>query len=449
MPKRSTCNQAQEGESDDKEQKILAPGGWKLSLKKSKRSASVTPPREDPLKAMRPTGTLLMKESRKEDKIEDDSLKDTMNLHLDGLVKSDLKELSSDKDGDSIKRSIKAVWARLFKGGTQDSAELEEELESTAKSDKKKKTKQTSLVHVAKAGATPAAAKAKQGAVIAEGTQFNDKQSKPAKKTPGTINMSNLFTSVIRIKIKLFHGVLEVQIAIMALLDYCLTTLQERDKHARLLRHNKMEEAFKAKDLPQDFTDFYDKWGLWDKQTQTFLNTTPEGKSRSFSASFWFKCEMLPKTLFKKTFLKMSGQKKLKGSIIVEMKPCQHLDPAREIIFFQVPNCNATGLRGTLRKAMTKAKSGMIHKCPSKYPRMEWCNALPEFEMVRDFVKNTPWQNREEKSSIQAYHKTTWHLECPQQEVDLLYTILKVMKKNKSINKLFGDKALVIKTPGF
>ncbi len=79
-----------------------------------------------------------MKESRKEDNIEDDSLKDTMSLHLDGSMKSDPKELSSDKDGDSIKKSIKAVQARLFKGSTQDSAELEEELESTAKSDKKK-----------------------------------------------------------------------------------------------------------------------------------------------------------------------------------------------------------------------------------------------------------------------------------------------------------------------
>ncbi len=184
--------------------------------------------------------------------------------------------------------------ARLFKGGTQDSAKLEEELESTAKSGNKKKTKQTSWVHVAKAGATPAAVKAKQGAVFAEGTQFNDKPIKPAKKTPGKTDVSNLFTSVICIKIKLFHGVPKVQTAIMTLLDYCLTTLQERNKHARLLRHNKKEEAFKAKDLPQDFTDFYDKWGLWDEQTQAFLNTIPEGKSRSFSASFWFKCGMLP-----------------------------------------------------------------------------------------------------------------------------------------------------------
>jgi hypothetical protein len=99
--------------------------------------------------------------------------------------------------------------------------------------------------------------------------------------------------------------------------------------------------------------------------------------------------------------------------------------------------------------AMTKAKSGMIHKYPLKYPRMEWGAALPEFEMVRDFVRNTPWRNREEKSSIQAFHKTAWHLECPCYAVDKLYTIIKVMKKNRSINKLFGDKALAIKNPGY
>jgi hypothetical protein len=67
--------------------------------------------------------------------------------------------------------------------------------------------------------------------VFAAGTQFNKKQSKPAKKTPGKLDLT-LFTSVIRIKIKLFHGVPEVQAEIMALLDYCLSTLQERDKHA-------------------------------------------------------------------------------------------------------------------------------------------------------------------------------------------------------------------------
>jgi hypothetical protein len=62
--------------------------------------------------------------------------------------------------------------------------------------------------------------------------------------------------------INLLQGVLEVQGAIMALLDHCLITLQERDKSASLLSRDKSEEAFQAKDLPQDFTDFYDKWGI-------------------------------------------------------------------------------------------------------------------------------------------------------------------------------------------
>jgi hypothetical protein len=42
----------------------------------------------------------------------------------------------------------------------------------------------------------------------------------------------------------------------MALLDHCLITPQERDKSARLLSRDKSEEAFRAKDLLQDFTDF-------------------------------------------------------------------------------------------------------------------------------------------------------------------------------------------------
>jgi hypothetical protein len=52
----------------------------------------------------------------------------------------------------------------------QDSPEPEEEIDPTAKSEKKK-GKRTSWVHVAKAGATPSAEVTKQGAVFAEGTR--------------------------------------------------------------------------------------------------------------------------------------------------------------------------------------------------------------------------------------------------------------------------------------
>ncbi len=69
--------------------------------------------------------------------------------------------------------------------------------------------------------------------------------------------------------------------------------------------------------------------------------------------------------------------------------------------------------------------------------------------MVQDFVKNTPWRNREEKLTIQPYHKMAWHLKAPCHKVDWLYNILKVIKKDRSINKLFGNKVLVVKNPGF
>jgi hypothetical protein len=49
---------------------------------------------------------------------------------------------------------------------------------------------------------------------------------------------------------------------------------------------------------------------------------------------------------------------------------------------------------------------------------------------------------------IQAYHKIAWQIECPSSDVDKLYTILKVMKKNKSIFRLLGSGLLLVKNPG-
>ncbi len=114
-----------------------------------------------------------------------------------------------------------------------------------------------------------------------------------------------------------------------------------------------------------------------------------------------------------KTSLKMATQTKDKGTMTIEMKPCQCLDTRRDIIFFNLPFCNAIGLRDFICQALTKQKSALIKRHPLKCPRMEWGQHLPEFEMVRAFVKNTPWRSREEKSTIQAFHKIAWHLECP------------------------------------
>jgi hypothetical protein len=92
--------------------------------------------------------------------------------------------------------------------------------------------------------------------------------------------------------------------------------------------------------------------------------------------------------------------------IVIELKPCQHLDTTRGIIFFNLPFCSNKGLCNILRKAMRNQKSALIKRHPSKYPRMEWALPLPDFVMVRDFVWNTPpWRNCKEKTTIQAFHK--------------------------------------------
>ncbi len=163
---------------------------------------------------------------------------------------------------------------------------------------------------------------------------------------------------------------------------------------------------------------------------------------------FNFRSKWDPAALLEKTSLKMAMQTKIKGTITVEMKPCQCLDTAQDIIFFNPPFCDATGLKDFIHKALTKQMLALIHCHPLKYPWMEWGRHLPEFEMVRDFVKNTPWHSREEKSTIQAFHKIAWHLECPREAVDRFYTLIKVMKKNKTLYHLLGYSITVTKDPG-
>jgi len=209
--------------------------------------------------------------------------------------------------------------------------------------------------------------------------------------------------------------------------------LQEQDKSACILNRSKTLEARRVSNLLRDFTDFYDKWGLWEEDIRMFLNTIKDKGQRTFQASFYFRCSSDPDALFAKMLLKMEKQSQHKGTVSIERKPCQHLDTTRDIIFFKLPFCDAVGLRDYLKAALVAEKSCLIHRCLNKFPRKDWGRAFQDFEMVRDFVKNTPWRSREEKVTIKAFHKLVWHLKCPREEVGFIYCILKVMKKNRLI----------------
>jgi hypothetical protein len=155
------------------------------------------------------------------------------------------------------------------------------------------------------------------------------------------------------------------------MMDYSLSILHERNKKAHFVNKKKSLEAYKAMDFPCNFTDFYNKWGKWDETVRAFLNTIPADKLTSFTGSFYFRCEWDPAQLVEKTLLKMVSQKKYKGTIAIELKPYQHHDTTRGIIFFNLYFCSKEDLRHILRKAMCDQKSALIKRHLSKYPRME------------------------------------------------------------------------------
>ena len=147
---------------------------------------------------------------------------------------------------------------------------------------------------------------------------------------------------VVRMRFKLQPC--NVQETLVGLLAHCLLVLQERDKSACILNRQKTLEAKKVSDLPRDFTDFYNEWGLWEEDIKMFLNTIKDKGQRTFTASFYFRCSGDPAALFAKTHLKMAKQSQHKGIVSIKLKPCQYLDTTRDIIFFNLPFCNAVCL---------------------------------------------------------------------------------------------------------
>jgi hypothetical protein len=96
---------------------------------------------------------------------------------------------------------------------------------------------------------------------------------------------------------------------------------------------------------------------------------------------------------------------------------------------------------------MAAQKLLLINRHPDKWPRMEWGWPLSDFEMIQGFVCNTPWRNWEAKTTIQAYHKLAWQLECPTDEADQMYKLLKAIKTNRSLYCLLGKAATVVQAP--
>jgi len=337
-------------------------------------------------KAARPQGTSPMTRDVGKD--------DELDVQSPEVMEIDVEEVASSEndDHDSIARAISSARKELF----------------ASASSKKSSRSNRPWKPIIPRDTPTQDAEASRSATFAAETVFHQR---PSTLTDGDKTPSKTNECVVRMRFKLQSC--DVQETLLGLIGHCLSVLQERDKSACILNRRKTLEAKRVADLPRDFTDFYDEWGLWEEDIRMFLNTIKDKGQRTFQASFYLRCSGDPDALLAKTLLKMAKQSQHKGTVSMERKPCQHLDTTREIIFFNLPFCDAVGLRDYLKAALIAEKSRLIHRYPNKFPRKDWGRAFQDFEMVRDFVKNTPWRSREEKATIQVFHKLVWHLGMP------------------------------------
>jgi hypothetical protein len=119
-----------------------------------------------------------------------------------------------------------------------------------------------------------------------KGTNFNARDAPLAKKTPTKDTASKRNDCVVKICLKVLHGINDVQETVLVMLGHCLAILHKRDKKACFVNTKKTLKAYKATNFPCNFMDFCGNWGKWDELVHAFLDTIPSGKSCSFMGSF-------------------------------------------------------------------------------------------------------------------------------------------------------------------
>jgi hypothetical protein len=186
------------------------------------------------------------------DMAQDDKLDvQPLNIGLD-----DNEDASGTKDDqDSVARAISSTWKKLF------ASALSKDSTATARRMRTWRpiTPKDLLAQAERGG---------KGAIFATETVFHECSSTP---TGGNNIASKLNDCVVRMLFKLQPC--DVQKNLVGLLAHCLLVLQERDKLACILYRRKTLEAKRVSHLPRDFTNFYNKWGLWEEDIKMFLNT--------------------------------------------------------------------------------------------------------------------------------------------------------------------------------
>jgi hypothetical protein len=167
-----------------------------------------------------------------------------MAINVDSTAKSDPRELDEDSQGvDSLSNLIASARKALFKSapGTGD-----KQMVTTNQPRKWVPIRKTGEVQ----DDSGVFGSARKAASLGEGTSFNVRDSPPVKKTPTKDTARKRNECLVKICLKVLHGINDVQETVLCMLDHCLAIRHKWDKKARFVNKKKTLEAYKAIDFP-------------------------------------------------------------------------------------------------------------------------------------------------------------------------------------------------------
>ena len=253
-----------------------------------------------------------------------------------------------------------------------------------------------------------------------------------------------------------YHTYIRVQItlkgendppsAIQKILGNFLAVLQQKDPNACFTKElNVRKQIYEVEDFPSNFREFYDEWSYWEHDAGFFLPASPGGNGRSYHGTIclwsdWEGEKLLEQCVFSVRRIQFRG-----GRIKASVKELQVFRTSRNLILFGVPsNVDYAAVTNLLNDVMEVALGNMVEQDPVRYPEDQY-QSPPEFSVVRSYVKNTPFEQRDKNDQTPSWAKLPLHLEVDVLLEDYLEEILKFMVSNKLINQVFGDYVWVLR----
>lgn len=250
----------------------------------------------------------------------------------------------------------------------------------------------------------------------------------------------------IRVQINL-KGENDPPTAIKRILGDFLAVLQQKDPTACFTKElNVRKQIYDMSDFPPDFRDFYDEWSFWEHDAGYFLIPAPlGGNGRSYHGTLCLSSQRDGELLLEQCIFAIRTIQSKGGTIRASVKELQVLRTSRNLILFGVPsNVNFAAVTTLLREMMEVTLNDMVAQDPSRYPEDEY-QYPPEFSVIRMYVKNTPFEKRDNSDPTPSWAKLPLHLEVDVLLEEYLEEILKYMVTSKLIHSVFGDYVWVLK----